>query len=927
MSVDEQGDQVREIEDLRRLLVEAGQSRDLGDAETAPSSERSRRDDSAHFCRRLLEQMREGSLELAPDGAILRCNRQFREMIGRPAAQLVGDDILDHVAPDQAERFAAFFAAPETAAREFELRRADGSLLPVSVALGAAADGARPRLAIVTDLTQTKWMERSFAATEALREREKWSRLAVAAGRVGTFDVDLVTGASRFSVTMHEILGLAPDQTLGFAEADAMLLEDDKRDFEKKLLDARMGAKNGEWSHEMRMRRIDGALRWIALAGKFEFRSTSRGVVATRAIGAAIDVTDRREIEDSLRRSNERLRLALAAGAIGSWEYDVAAGVADADQKYREIFGFPADLPIAPEVVFALVHPDDVAAARDSMCCALDAREDGRRQAEYRIRRMNDGAERWIASRARALFENGRAIRLIGVVTDETEKKATEAELREKARLADQLAGVAASVPGLIASYRLGPEGKATMPYASANVEDIYGMDAESLRQGVDGKFARLHPDDLPRVRASIAESARSMTVWRESYRYNHPRKGWIWVEAQSRPTREPDGATMWHGYLQDVTERKRIEQALVDKEARLHATVEGAHDAILTLDEKSVIQSLNSAAVRMFGYAEAEAIGAHVETLVPVRLFGGRKASVGARFFDSRETLGNVVETQGRRKDGALFPVDLAVNEASYHGRRLYIAFIRDLTERRKIEARMRKLHAERLDAVGELAAGLAHELNQPLSATAIYLKAARRLLQMPEDQRPANVEDALDNAATQIVRAGQIIAHLREFIARGEPDKTLQNLHDIVDEAHELVIVEAKRSSVNVVFRLDAGDDRILADRVQIKQVLVNLMRNARDAMSASRTRRMTISTSPAGRSMIRLDVADTGSGLSEEARVSLFEPFATTKPSGLGVGLTIARSIVEAHYGTIWAGPNSDGGATFSFTLPLAATEEEE
>ncbi|CAN2535824.1 Adaptive-response+sensory-kinase+SasA [Methylocapsa aurea] len=941
MSVDEQGDQLQDIEDLRRLLLEAGQNRDVLGADATPTASRlprggsespregsePPREGSEHFCRRLLEQMREGSIELAPDGAILHCNRQFREMIGRPAAQLIGDSVLDHVASDQRERFAAFFAAPEAASGEFEFRRADGSMLAVSVALGAPAEDARPRLAIVTDLTQTKWMERSFAATEALREREKWSRLAVAAGGVGTFDVDLITGANRFSVTMHEILGLAPDQPLGFAEADAMLFEADKQDFERKFLAACAGAKNGEWSHEMRIRRMDGALRWIALAGQFEFRRSARGVVATRAIGAAIDVTDRREIEDSLRRSNERLRLALAAGAIGSWEYDVAANVTEADQKYREIYGFPADMPLAPEVVFGIVHPDDVAGVRASVRSALDPHGEGRYQAEFRIRRMSDGALRWIACRAQALSENGRAERLIGVVSDITEKKATEGELREKARLADQLAGIAASVPGLIASYRLGADGKASMPYASPNVEDIYGMDAESLRQGVDEKFARVHPDDLLRVRASIEESARALTVWRESYRYDHPHKGWIWVEAQSRPTREPDGATLWHGYLQDVTERKRIEQALVDKEARLYATVEGAHDAILTVDEKGAIQSLNSAAVRMFGYAKAEAIGAHVETLVPVRLFGGRKACVGARFSEGAETLGNVVETQGRRKDGALFPIDLAVSEASYHGRRLYIAFIRDLTERRKIEARMQKLHAERLDAVGELAAGLAHELNQPLSATAIYLKAARRLLQMPVDQRPANVEDALDNAATQIVRAGQIIAHLREFISRGEPDKTLQNLHDILDEAHELVIVEAKQSNINVAFRLDAVDDRILADRVQIKQVLVNLMRNARDAMGVSRTRKMTISTSLSGRSMIRLDVADTGAGLSEEARVSLFEPFATTKPNGLGVGLTIARSIVEAHYGKIWAGPNGDGGATFSFTLPLAAMEEEE
>ena len=205
------------------------------------------------------------------------------------------------------------------------------------------------------------------------------------------------------------------------------------------------------------------------------------------------------------------------------------------------------------------------------------------------------------------------------------------------------------------------------MPYTSPNVEDVYGMDAEALRRGRRTANSRACIRTICRACAPASPNRRGrMTVWRDSYRYNHPRKGWIWVEAQSRPTREPDGATLWHGYLQDVTERKRIEQALVDKEARLHATVEGAHDAILTVDEKGAIQSLNSAAVRMFGYAKAEAIGAHVETLVPVRLFGGRQRPARRALRPTgAEALGNVVETEGRRKDGALFPVDLAVSEA----------------------------------------------------------------------------------------------------------------------------------------------------------------------------------------------------------------------------------------------------------------------
>nr|WP_255608977.1 PAS domain S-box protein [Methylosinus sp. Sm6] len=870
--------------------------------------------------------MREGTIELDRNAVILHCNRRFREMIGRPAGRLVGGRLVDHVAPPQAARFARFLAAGQSESREFEFARADGSLLPVSVALGAPIGASAPsRLAVVTDLSPIKWMEHSFAASEALREREKWLRLAVASGRVGTFDADLVRGCSCFSATAHEILGLPPERAISLADVEALLLEEDRPGFDAELRAACTGGSGAEWSYELRIRRADGALRWVAVAGQFELRWSPRGPVPVRVLGTAIDVTERREIEDSLRRSNERLRLALAAGAIGSWELDIGSETLDVDAKYREIYGIPAEASIFPQMVLDLIHPDDAEDVRHAVLSALDPAGDGRYQSEYRIRRLGDGDERWIASRAQAQFESKRAVRMIGVASDITEKKRTESELCEKVKLAEQLAGVAASVPGLIASFRLTPDGKASLPYTSRNVEDVYGLSSEALREDAEIKFARVHPDDIAHVRASIAESARSMTVWRDSYRYNHPRKGWIWIEAQSSPIREPDGAVLWNGYLQDVTERKRIERALVDKEARLHATVEGAHDAIVTLDEQGAIQSLNSAAVRMFGHSEAEAIGRGIEALIPVCLCGGRRSSLLARVYETCAEDGAICEAEGRRKNGSPFPVDLSVSEAAFHGRRLFIAFVRDLSERRRIEARMQKLHAERLSAVGELAAGLAHELNQPLSATTIYLKAARRLLQMPADQRPANVEDALDNAATQIMRAGQIICHLREFITRGEPDKTIQSLHELIDEANELVMVEAKQANIRVAFQLNAPDDRIVADRVQIKQVVVNLMRNAKDAMSASRTRSLVVSTRAAGRSMIRVDVADTGLGLTEEARASLFEPFTTTKANGLGVGLTIARSIVEAHYGKIWAGPNRDGGATFSFTLPLGAETE--
>ena len=238
----------------------------------------------------------------------------------------------------------------------------------------------------------------------------------------------------------------------------------------------------------------------------------------------------------------------------------------------------------------------------------------------------------------------------------------------------------------------------------------------------------------------------------------------------------------------------------------------------------------------------------------------------------------------------------------------------------------RMKKLQASGLNAMGGMATGLAHELNQPLTASACYLLTAQRLLEMAPELRPASVSETLDSAAAQIMRAAGIVRQLREFIMRGEPEKGFAKLHDLIREASEITSANMSEANVKLSLQLGANVDRVLVDSVQIKQVLVNLISNAIEAMNASVQHELTISTSLMHDRAIRIDVVDTGVGFSEGVKENLFEPFATSKEDGMGLGLSISRSIVEAHDGKMWAESNPGGGAVFSFVLPLMNADHE-
>jgi two-component system, LuxR family, sensor kinase FixL len=425
---------------------------------------------------------------------------------------------------------------------------------------------------------------------------------------------------------------------------------------------------------------------------------------------------------------------------------------------------------------------------------------------------------------------------------------------------------------------------------------------------------------DIPKN--SLAEALRSGLLQQDGERIRKDGTG-ILVNSMISVLFSKDGVKGYAIIIRDITETKLAELALRTSETLLRAVVDGSPDAIIAINGDGVVQSVNGNGIKMFGYERQEIVGSNIKVLIPEH-YGNHDIHLkGYLQNGQRRILDTEREVEGCRKDGTIFPLGLLVTETTYADTPLFVGFLRDLSSRHEIEARLKQLQGERLSAMGGLAAGLAHELNQPLAAAVTYLETVQLLNDMPAASRSASLEETLSSAIDEIMRAGQIMKRLRQFVTTGEPDKIFLQLHDLIQDP-TLSVLPKKQKFIQVEFRLDAPVNRVLADEVQIKQVLSNLIKNAVEAMNRSKVRRLRITTVLSEHGMIRVDVSDTGHGLATHVLKNLFEPFQTTKQTGIGIGLSISRMIIEAHYGRIWASANPEGGATFSFTLPLASSE---
>jgi two-component system sensor kinase FixL len=599
---------------------------------------------------------------------------------------------------------------------------------------------------------------------------------------------------------------------------------------------------------------------------------------------------------------------AVAAAGAGWWRHDLAAGLVTLSALARQLLGCQGETPLPYPEFLALADSQD----RPALDRALSGppRDQAALDIDFRTA-APAAARRWLNLRGSTVWRDGGPARSHGLLTDVGARKLAEAANSRLAAVVNSSddAIIGKTLDGIITDWNPG-------------AETIFGYTAaEMIGQPIASLIPPGEPDETLLILDRIRRGERVA-----HYETRRRRKDGevIDVSLTVSPVWDDAGTLLGASKVaRDVTATRRARIALQERESQLRSILDTVQDAMVVIDDHARIQSFSTTAERLFGYAAAEVAGRNISMLMP-----SPYREQHDRYMDryqatgEKRIIGSSRVVIGLRKDGSTFPMELSVGEAIGLERRAYTGFIRDLTERQETQQRLHDLQAElahmsRFTAMGEMASTLAHELNQPLTAIASFLNGCRRLLDR-RDFDAVLLRDGITSAAEQALRAGQIIRRLREFVSRGETERHVEDLPKLIEEASALALVGARESGVRVAFAFDSRAQLVFANKIQIQQVILNLMRNAMEAMQEMTRRELTIATVGLADGMVEIMVADTGAGIAAAIMPRLFQAFVTSKSTGMGVGLSVSRTIVEAHGGRLWATANPGGGTVFHLTL---------
>ena len=861
-------------------------------------------------------------------GRYVEVNPASARMFGYTEQELLELSIPDLLTPKYREAgLSAFQTLAQTgfASAEFRMRRKDGTEIWSTVdAVKLPGDRF---MAFCQDITERKQADQMLKESEA-RFRTLLNKVTNIA--VQGYGPDGVVRL--WNEASHAIYGYTADEAIGRNLVD-LIIPPEMRDGVQAAIQHMIASAEPQPAEELWLMRKDGSLVPVYSSHTvIDVRDHERELYCID-----IDLTERKQAEAALREMSENMAAAQRMARFGSWEAQVTDDLRFvepqlwSDECYR-MFGFePRSVDVTHEFLMSRIHPDD----RDRVVQAMSqSMQDGQaRSQEYRIVRP-DGAIRFIHAQAILHLDEhtGRPAKVIGTMHDITERKQAE----------ERLIKVAEMAPGALCSFRQRPDGSVTLPYASPIWEDIHGLRREELMIDASPIFQRMHPADIGHVTETISESARSLSPWRDEYRFRHPVKGEIWLEGHSTPEVEPDGSLIWHGFITDITDRKRTEQALRDMADSMTAAQRIAHFGNWTI-ELTPTQEF----VEPFAWSDEcyRTFGFEPGTVEVTSAFVLGRLHPDDREPALRAALTGVQERAGHSSEYRIVLPDGTVRHIHEQGKVILdahtgqptklIGAVHDITERKQAEEAIRALNADLERRVAERTARLAaaneemeaftysvsHDLRAPLRAIDGF---SRIVMEEHAEVLGAEGDRLLRIIRTNAQRMDRLITDLLTLsrLTRSEMRATQVDMAVLASAAFDELATPEDRQT----FRLSVGAlPPAYGDPSLLRQIWNNLLSNAIKYTRPCDNRRIDIGGYEEGMTHVYF-VKDSGVGFDMAYADKLFGAFQRLHKAeefeGTGVGLATVKRIVHRHGGRVWAEGRVNQGATFFFTLPKEA-----